>query len=309
MVLYSMEGQHLSRLSQSKFPRERDLQNLIEANLEHVFGCRLIQGEFYTGSEHSGRIDSLALSEENQPVIIEYKNIESDGLVNQALFYLSWLLDHKGDFAEAARKSLGETPIDWSSVRVICIAPNYSRYTLHAVRQMSVRADLELWQFSIHDGGVFQLEKVLPLSTDKIARPSQPAAVSEGSEVERELPTYEISDHRATLQSTDMSDAFDDLLEFVTGLSESVEAVPRKQYIAFKTARNFACLETQRKKMLLYVTLDPELIPKAFTLEARDVSNVGHYGTGNLEIQILTPEDAENTHELLKTAFDSVGGE
>jgi len=309
MAIYSMRAEQLTRLPQSKFPTERDLQKLLEENLEHVFGCRVIQGEFYTGAEHSGRIDTLALSEENHPVIIEYKNIESDGLVNQALFYLSWLLDHKGDFTEAARRSLGDTQIDWSSVRVICIAPNYSRYTLHAVRQMAVKAELELWQFSLYDGGVFQLEKVLPLSADKAPRAKAPTVVPEPLVQDESLPTYEIATHRESLDTPEMAGAFDDLLEFVTGLSESVEAVPRKQYIAFKTARNFACLETQRKKMLLYVTLEPTLIPQSFSLEARDVANVGHYGTGNLEVQTTSPEDARNSYDLIRAAFGAIGGE
>jgi len=37
-------------------------------------------------------------TEENNPVIIEYKRIESSELVNQSLYYLSWIKDHKGDF-------------------------------------------------------------------------------------------------------------------------------------------------------------------------------------------------------------------
>ena len=38
--------------------------------------------------QHAGRIDSLALSEEDNPVIIEYKKVESSELINQSLFYL-----------------------------------------------------------------------------------------------------------------------------------------------------------------------------------------------------------------------------
>src|SRR6202162_1194088 len=39
--------------------------------------CRLVATEFSTGARHGGRIDTPALSEENKPVIIEYKNTES----------------------------------------------------------------------------------------------------------------------------------------------------------------------------------------------------------------------------------------
>ena len=165
MPVFQNSNGKLRMLAAQKFPKERQLQELVEGNLNTLFGSRLIKSEFSTGTEHGGRIDSLALSEENHPVIIEYKNTEHDGLVSQALFYLAWLLDHKGDFIEAARSALGHVDIDWSSVRVICLAPSYSRYSLHAVKQMSVRAELELWQFSCTRTGFFSLRKSCILVT------------------------------------------------------------------------------------------------------------------------------------------------
>lgn len=76
---------------------EKALQQLVESNLDTVFKCRLVATEFSTGAQHAGRIDSLALSEDSNPVIIEYKVTESSDLVNQSLFYLAWIHDHRGD--------------------------------------------------------------------------------------------------------------------------------------------------------------------------------------------------------------------
>ena len=70
--------------------------------------CRLVATEFSTGAQHAGRIDTLALSEDNNPVIIEYKNVESSDLITQSLFYLAWIHDHKGDFEIAAQVALSE---------------------------------------------------------------------------------------------------------------------------------------------------------------------------------------------------------
>ena len=100
-----------------------------------MFKCRKVATEHPTRAQHAGRIDTLALSEDQNPVIIEYKNVESSDLINQSLFYLSWIDDHRGDFEIAAQRALGpKTVVDWSDVRVICIAPNYRKYDLHAVR-------------------------------------------------------------------------------------------------------------------------------------------------------------------------------
>jgi hypothetical protein len=117
MPLFEIAGQKLSVLTQSNFALEKNLQTLVERNLETVFNCRLVQSEFPTGVQHSGRIDTLALSEDDNPVIIEYKKVESSELVNQSLYYLAWLKDHKGDFERAVQKALGNSiEVDWSEV-------------------------------------------------------------------------------------------------------------------------------------------------------------------------------------------------
>ena len=125
------DQQQLQVVEKTNFLLEKDLQNLIEKNLIPVFNCKFIASEFSTGAIHAGRIDTLALSEDNNPVIIEYKKVESSELITQSLFYLHWIQDHKGDFEVAAKKVLGQNiEIDWSDIRVICIAPNYKKYDL-----------------------------------------------------------------------------------------------------------------------------------------------------------------------------------
>ena len=119
MPIFEISANKLLPVEQKNFSLEKELQNLIEGNLEVVFNCRLVATEFSTGAQHAGRIDSLALSEEDNPVIIEYKKVESSELINQSLFYLHWIQDHKGDFEIAVQKALGNgIQVDWSDVRV-----------------------------------------------------------------------------------------------------------------------------------------------------------------------------------------------
>ena len=106
MPLFTVANTALQQVAQSKFTSEKVLQNLVEKNLDTVFKCRLVATEFSTGTQHAGRIDTLALSEDDNPVIIEYKVVESSDLVNQSLFYLSWIHDHRGDFEIAAQRAL-----------------------------------------------------------------------------------------------------------------------------------------------------------------------------------------------------------
>ena len=126
MPLFVINKQNsVAPVEQTNFDVERELQRLVEANLAPLFQCRFVATEFPTGIQHGGRIDTLALSEDDNPVIIEYKKVASSELVNQSLYYLAWIRDHRGDFEVVARKTLGqEIAIDWDDVRVICLAPS-----------------------------------------------------------------------------------------------------------------------------------------------------------------------------------------
>src|SRR5690606_33076348 len=79
--------------------------------------------------------------------------------------------------------------------------------------------------------------------------------------------------------------------------------VERKTYRAYQRLRNFACLcPPQRSKLLVYLKVDPkdvDLLP-GFT---RDVSGLGHHGTGDLEVQLRTPRDVERAQELFRASY------
>ncbi|MCR4436981.1 MAG: endonuclease NucS [Clostridiales bacterium] len=116
---------------------EKELQNLIEKNMEKFFGVRFLCSEYST--THGGRIDSLGIDENNCPVIFEYKRASNENVMNQGLFYLDWLLDHKADFELLVMKMLGKEysdKLDWSMPRLICVAGDFTKYDEHAVKQM-----------------------------------------------------------------------------------------------------------------------------------------------------------------------------
>jgi hypothetical protein len=143
MPLFQVDGEQLDAIAQSDFESEKRLQQLIEKNLVATFNCRFIGSEVSTGEIHRGRIDTLALSEENNPVIIEYKKMRSPELFTQSFFYLGWLRDHKGDFEVLVRKALGgSVEVDWSDIRVICLARDYSKYERVAIREMGGNIEL-----------------------------------------------------------------------------------------------------------------------------------------------------------------------
>jgi len=309
--IFDISGDKLSAVEQKNFALEKELQTLIEKNLETVFNCRFIASEFSTGAQHAGRIDSLALSEEDNPVIIEYKKVESSELINQSLFYLHWIQDHKGDFEIAVQKALGNgVKVDWSGVRVICIAPNYKKYDLHAVQVMG--ANIELWKYRLFTNNSLYLEEVFhntkPATALTETSDKNPVMVEAGKKAAlvRATATYTFEEHLEG-KSKQIQELIHNIREFVTGLDSAIEEVPKKFYVAYKASQNIVCMEAKSKNIKLFVKLKPANIsepPASF----RDVTNIGHYGTGDVEFTISTAEDFEEVKKYIEMAYNKVGG-
>jgi predicted transport protein len=102
-----------------------------------------------------------------------------------------------------------------------------------------------------------------------------------------------------------MVDRFEALRAYVVALGDDVQETTLRFYIAFKRIKNFACVEFRptADKILLFVKVDPSTV----TLEpgfTRDVSKIGHFGTGDLEITLTKPEDLEKAKLLIKRSYD-----
>ncbi len=312
MAIFEIEKGKAKRVRLSEFKLEKDLQRLIEENMEIIFNCRLIATEFSTGNIHSGRIDSLAISEDFNPVIIEYKKVASSDLINQSLYYLHWIRDHKGDFQVAANKALGKNiEVDWSDIRVICIAPEYKKYDLHAVQVMG--ANIELWQYKLYENGILNIEEVYK-RTNTTSREFEdyneknPVMVEAGKKaaITRKNAVYTIEEHFDNLDKS-LIDLFNTVRDYITSLDSSIEELPKKNYIAYKTSQNFVCLQTYKKKLTLYLKLNPDEV-NPMPEQCRDVRNIGHYGTGEFELIIKDLIDFEETKYLLNEAYKNIGG-
>ena len=304
MPLFSVSKRRLTSVEQTNFSNEKALQNLIEANIETVFNCRLVASEFPTGPQHAGRIDTLALSEDNNPVIIEYKKSESSELINQSLFYLHWIFDHRGDFEISTQKAIGpDVKVDWTGVRVICIAPNYKKYDLHAVQVMG--ANLELWTYRLFKNDFIYLEEVLQKSYP----------TSEGSSPTRsgtKIPSIKVAtiytlDQHLKGKPAKIRQLAQTISEFIMGLDPAMEEAPKKYYIAYKISQNIVCMELQKQRIILCLKLNPKGV-MALPKLSRDVSEIGHYGTGDLELSLHNSDEFESVKYLIESAYQKVGG-
>ena len=177
---------------------EKALQSLFERNLEGLLKVRFLATEHSTGPIHRGRIDTLAIDESGRPVIIEYKRSLNDNVMSQCLFYLDWLLDHKRDFEWLVGKRLGEqtiSAVDWSAPRLLCIAANFTRYDIYAVKQ--IRKRIELFRYQRYGDDLLLLERVHP--TEEIHEPVSNFSEGAAHVSEKFDPAMEMSSRSSPL--------------------------------------------------------------------------------------------------------------
>ena len=274
---------------------EKELQNTIEQNMETFFGVRFLKSEYVITS---GRMDSIGIDENNSPVIFEYKRSTSENVINQGLFYLDWLLDHKADFKLLVIEKLGmdvADQIDWSVPCVICIANDFTKYDVHAVNQM--QRNIKLVKYRSYGDDLLRFEHL----KTPVAKP-----VTEGSGAPAST-TYSQKTHLEKLAaaSNHIKTLYTSLCDYIESLGDDLVANQLKLYLAYKKVQNIFCIEIYSKQILLRLKLNPD----TFELEdgfTRDMRGIGHYGTGDLEVSIKSEADFQKAKNLIDRVYNEV---
>ncbi|CAI8827043.1 DUF5655 domain-containing protein [Priestia megaterium] len=301
--LFRLSEDNVEELIGQSVAVEKSLQHIIERHLETFLGVRFLASEYITGKKHAGRIDTLGIDENNSPVIIEYKRSVNENVINQGLFYLDWLLDHKAEFELMILRKYGSSvadTIDWSSPRLLCIAGGFTKYDEHAVQQ--INRNIELYQYKHYSDGFILLDLV-NATTAQTVHISDEVSIPT-STTNRNTKVKTVSDY-IEQANAELSDRYETLKAYLMTLGDDVQMKILKHYIAFKRIKNFACVEIHpgNGKILLYLKVKPDTV----TLEpdfTRDVSNIGHFGTGDLEVVISNDEDIEKAKRYINMSYD-----
>ncbi|MGM0587549.1 MAG: DUF5655 domain-containing protein [Bacteroidota bacterium] len=297
LKLFQLNGNDVQELKGEAAKIEKSLQTQMEANLDTYLGVRFLATEFSTGENHGGRIDTLGIDENGSPVIIEYKRAMNQNVINQGLFYLDWLMDHKAEFEllvmRKINKEVSET-IDWNNPRLLCIAGDFTKFDEHAVKQMN--RNIELIRYRKFGDDLLLLELV------NVAQATNGAKSSSNGSTPNKYKTVEDYLKDANQELTDLYYA---LREHLLNLGDDVQEKKLKYYIAFKRLRNFTCVQIhpQIQKLTLFLNHNPDevALDKSYM---KDVREIGHQGTGDLELTIGSMEDLDRIEKLLLEAYE-----
>ncbi len=139
------------------------------------------------------------------------------------------------------------------------------------------------------------------LATEVWIAPKLPDNVVDSHKPKRGQLTYTIEDH-PHLQGA-VLDLFEQLRKQVLNLDASITEEVLKLYIAYKATTNFVDVVPQAKRLRLSLNMKFDEINDPRGL-CKDVSNVGRWGNGDVELGLSSLEELPYVMSLVKQALD-----
>lgn len=285
---------------------EKDLHELVAANMLTLLGIRHVRSEYATGRKHRGRIDALGLDRDGSPVIVEFKRSQNENIINQGLYYLDWLVDHRAEFENLVRSELGSDAageIDWSAPRLVCIAKDFSTYDQYAVQQID--RNIDLIRYRLYGEDLLLLELVAGTTASfRVVDETEGegAEVPDDEEGGAQRGTHA---HRLATAAPSLKRLYEEARDYLLSLGDDVQERELKLYASFKQLRTFASIKVMTGKGCLYLqlALDPKSVePVPGFVE--DLSSKGHHGVGDLRLILRTPEDLERAKPYILASFE-----
>lgn len=297
MPLYKMLRNQLQAIKENPFKLERDIQAIVEANLDTLFGLQLVRSEFQIGEL---RMDTLAFDQAARAfVIIEFKKGTNFSVVDQGMSYLGLMLNNKAEFIleynERCHASLKRENIDWSQSKVIFISPSFTTFQLESINFKDL--PIELWEIRRYGNNTLRLDQHTPSSVTATIK-----AVSKKSEIvkaiSKEVKTYTEDGHLGTAEPQ-ILELYGRFKELVLELGQDVALKPMKRYIAFRSRTNITDVVVLKKSLKIFINLSKGKLDDPKHL-ARDVSAVGHWGNGDYQVQVNNDDELEYIISLVQ---------
>lgn len=300
MKIFVNKSGKLVSHKEKPFKHEREIQKLFESNLQDIMGLDVVKSEFTIKNK---RIDTLAFDSKTRAfTIIENKRDKNISVVDQGFTYLSLMLENKADFIieynENNTKPLKREDVDWSQTRVAFVSQSFTDNQVLATNFKDIA--IELWEVKQYDDNLITIHNIKKTQSAESIKPisQQNQAFKKVAE---EIKVYSEEDNLATA-SEEIVELYERFKSAILNLADGIEVKPQKFYIAFKKDKNIVDLQIQKNSIKIFInkkkgTLDD---PKKLM---RDVSEIGHWGNGDYQVQVSNDENLEYIMSLFKQAL------
>lgn len=299
-MLYKNENGKLRQICKKPFTLERELQTLVEQNLEELFRLQFLKTEFQI--EKQSRFDSVAYDRENNSfVVIEYKRGRNESLVDQGYAYLNTVLNRKADlvllFNEITNQAKLVKDFDWEATRIYFVSPAFTDYQKRATGFLKM--PFRLFEVVRYEDDSICVEEI---NENKIA--DDPAKLADNETVEkvsREIKVYSEEELYAH-SSEDTVELYTLFKERLLALGE-VTVEPKKCYVSFRHGDRLFCdIEFYKNKMKVYLNMKWGQL-KDPNNRTRNVTNIGHMGNGAYEFSLSSEEDLDYLMMLVRQSY------
>lgn len=299
MQLFNIKHDKLNSINEQPFKLEKDIQNLFEKNLQTISNLKFVKSEF---AVKDYCIDTLAYdTEANAFVIIEYKKGSNLSVIDQGVTYLNLMLEYKANFIieynESCKENLKRNQIDWSQSRIIFVAPAFTEYQKQSTNFKDL--PIELWEIKKFENSLISINPVKKSKSAPTISNVQKNKNSTLAKVTREIVVYDEAYHLKD-HSDDVLELYDSFKNAILALSPDLEITPQKLYIAFKRGKNnIVSIHLQNQSLKMWINAKKGFLddPKNIT---KDVSQLGHWGTGDYEIIVSDSKYLEYIMSLIK---------
>lgn len=301
MLLYQINNGKMEEVKEKTFKKEIELHKLCEDNLENIFGLKFVKREF---NFNNFRLDTLAFDETNKSfVIIEYKKTSNFSVIDQGYAYLSLMLNNKAEFIleynESCNSSLKREDVDWSQSKVIFVSPVFNSYQKESINFKDL--PFELWEVKRFSNDTISFNNIKPSKTS--ASINSIATTSDQiNTVSKEVVVYTEEEH-LNKSSEEIIDLYNNIKEFILNLDDTITIKPKKLEIGF-AYKNKMIVDIHLQKRALKMWLNTRFgsLDDSKGI-GRDVTNIGHWGNGDYEIQISNDDDLEYIYSLIKQLY------
>ena len=301
MALYTNQTGKLKEVKEKPFKLEKDIQKVFEENLSAIMGLVLVKSEFTIKNK---RIDTLAYDPQACAfIIIEYKRDKNISVVDQGFTYLSLMLENKADFIveynESLRQNMKREDVDWSQTRVAFVSTNFTENQVQATNFKDIA--IELWEVKQFDNDTLIIN---PIKKSNAAESIKPLTQNKEAlkKVTEEIKVYTEEEH---IQKTTelIAELYQKFRQGVLQLADDIEIKPKKMEIGFrKDSKVFTDICILKNSLKIWINLKNGKLDDPKKL-AEDVSEKGHWGNGDYQIQVETDKDLEYIMSLIKQAI------
>ncbi len=275
----------------SKTP-EKELQKYVEKHLNLFFHSYLLKS-FY--KIPGGEIDTLAITEDGKPCIIEYKHQNDEKIINQIIFYYDWLQERstKYEFERIVKENelTADLKVDWSEVRLITVAKKYSKWDISLIKHLDTK--IECYSYSYH-------KDELDIHLDPIINQYKKKVTTSSGRNGGGIKTYTLDDHRERA-SKEFKPYFDKFRNEVLNLGEDIEEGFVPEYIKYVVNTTFLELKVRKNWLVLQLRVDKENFKDPKNL-SKDISQRGWSVTR--EVRYDKNTSLKDIMNIVKQAYD-----